>query len=296
MMNSNDLFKGIILAGGSGSRLFPSTFAISKQLIPIYDKPMIYYSLSTLMMAKIRDILIISTPDHMPIYKKLLGNGSNLGIKISYKVQEKPEGIAQAFIIGEEFISNKNVALILGDNLFYGDNFQEKLIKATSFNSGGTIFSCVVDNPQDFGVVELDNDDRILSIEEKPSSPKSNQVITGLYFYDNNVIKISKGLKPSRRGELEITDINLNYLKKDLLRLNNLGEGFVWLDTGTPNALLEASNFIMAVEKRHGFKVGCIEEIAFKNNWITREQFAKIIDIYPSNNYGLHLKNVLNKI
>lgn len=296
MMNSNDLFKGIILAGGSGSRLFPSTFAISKQLIPIYDKPMIYYSLSTLMMAKIRDILIISTPDHMPIYKKLLGNGSNLGIKISYKVQEKPEGIAQAFIIGEEFISNKNVALILGDNLFYGDNFQEKLIKATSFNSGGTIFSCVVDNPQDFGVVELDNDDRILSIEEKPSSPKSNQVITGLYFYDNNVIKISKGLKPSRRGELEITDINLTYLKKDLLRLNNLGEGFVWLDTGTPNALLEASNFIMAVEKRHGFKVGCIEEIAFKNNWITREQFAKIIDIYPSNNYGLHLKNVLNKI
>ncbi len=296
MMNSNDLFKGIILAGGSGSRLFPSTFAISKQLIPIYDKPMIYYSLSTLMMAKIRDILIISTPDHMPIYKKLLGNGSNLGIKISYKVQEKPEGIAQAFIIGEEFISNKNVALILGDNLFYGDNFQEKLIKATSFNSGGTIFSCVVDNPQDFGVVELDNDDRILSIEEKPSSPKSNQVITGLYFYDNNVIKISKGLKPSTRGELEITDINLTYLKKDLLRLNNLGEGFVWLDTGTPNALLEASNFIMAVEKRHGFKVGCIEEIAFKNNWITREQFAKIIDIYPSNNYGLHLKNVLNKI
>tara|TARA_B100001248_G_scaffold217788_1_gene173060 strand:+ start:23166 stop:24056 length:891 start_codon:yes stop_codon:yes gene_type:complete len=296
MMNSNDLFKGIILAGGSGSRLFPSTFAISKQLIPIYDKPMIYYSLSTLMMAKIRDILIISTPDHMPIYKKLLGNGSNLGIKISYKVQEKPEGIAQAFIIGEEFISNKNVALILGDNLFYGDNFQEKLIKATSFNSGGTIFSCVVDNPQDFGVVELDNDDRILSIEEKPSLPKSNQVITGLYFYDNNVIKISKGLKPSRRGELEITDINLTYLKKDLLRLNNLGEGFVWLDTGTPNALLEASNFIMAVEKRHGFKVGCIEEIAFKNNWITREQFAKIIDIYPSNNYGLHLKNVLNKI
>ncbi len=296
MMNSNDLFKGIILAGGSGSRLFPSTFAISKQLIPIYDKPMIYYSLSTLMMAKIRDILIISTPDHMPIYKKLLGNGSNLGIKISYKVQEKPEGIAQAFIIGEEFISNKNVALILGDNLFYGDNFQEKLIKATSFNSGGTIFSCVVDNPQDFGVVELDNNDRILSIEEKPSSPKSNQVITGLYFYDNNVIKISKGLKPSRRGELEITDINLSYLKKDLLRLNNLGEGFVWLDTGTPNALLEASNFIMAVEKRHGFKVGCIEEIAFKNNWITREQFAKIIDIYPSNNYGLHLKNVLNKI
>lgn len=296
MMNSNDLFKGIILAGGSGSRLFPSTFAISKQLIPIYDKPMIYYSLSTLMMAKIRDILIISTPDHMPIYKKLLGNGSNLGIKISYKVQEKPEGIAQAFIIGEEFISNKNVALILGDNLFYGDNFQEKLIKATSFSSGGTIFSCVVDNPQDFGVVELDNDDRILSIEEKPSSPKSNQVITGLYFYDNNVIKISKGLKPSKRGELEITDINLAYLKKDLLRLNNLGEGFVWLDTGTPNALLEASNFIMAVEKRHGFKVGCIEEIAFKNNWITREQFAKIIDIYPSNNYGLHLKNVLNKI
>ncbi len=288
-------YKGIILAGGKGTRLFPSTIALSKQMIPIYDKPMIYYSLSTLMLAGIKDILIISSPEHLSFYKSLFGSGDKIGIDISYEVQENPEGIAQAFLIGEDFVSNDNVALILGDNLFYGEAFSEKLQKATSFEKGGTIFSCAVNNPEDFGVVEVDGNNSIVSIEEKPISPKSNQAVTGLYFYDNEVINIAKNLKASDRGELEITDINIEYLKSDSLRLINLGRGFTWLDTGTPDALLEASNFIQTIEKRQGLKVACIEEIAYKKDWISKEQLKNISQALPKNSYGSYLLDVLNK-
>ncbi len=292
---NNIKYKGIILAGGRGTRLFPSTAALSKQMIPIYDKPMIYYSLSTLMLSGIQDILIISSPEHLPNYKHLLGNGNNIGINISYKVQENPGGIAQAFLIGEDFISNDNVALILGDNLFYGESFSEKLQKAISFKKGGAIFSCAVNNPEDFGVVETDKDNNIISIEEKPISPKSNQAVTGLYFYDNEVVNIAKNLKASERGELEITDINKEYLNRKLLRLNNLGRGFTWLDTGTPDALLEASNFIQTIEKRQGLKVACIEEIAFRKEWITKEQLTKISENLPKNSYVNYLRQIINE-
>ena len=284
--------KGIILAGGSGTRLNPLTKAISKQLIPVYDKPMIYYPLSTLMLAGIKDILIISTPHDLPKFIDLFGDGQEIGLNISYQEQPKPEGIAQAFIIGEEFIGNDSVCLILGDNIFYGHSLSLTLQEMANLKSGGCIFGYWVSDPQRYGVVEFNNNHEVISIEEKPKIPKSNYAVPGLYFYDNEVVGIVKNLKPSARGELEITDINLSYLKKGNLKVKLLGRGYAWLDTGTPDSLLDASNYIATMERRQGLKIGCIEEVAFRMGYIDKKQFEGIIERLPVNDYRNYLEMI----
>jgi len=286
--------KGIILAGGSGTRLHPITKGVSKQLLPIYDKPMIYYPLSVLMLADIQDILIISTPEDLPNYKKLLGDGSNFGIRLEYAEQPSPDGLAQAFIIGEEFINNDSVCLILGDNIFWGHGFSPLLKKAASKSNGATVFGYQVNDPKRFGVVEFDQDNKAISIEEKPDNPKSNFAVTGLYFYDNNVIEIAKTIKPSHRGELEITSINQVYLEQKKLNVELLGRGFAWLDTGTFDSLLEASMFVATIEKRQGYKIACLEEIAWKNGWIDNARMLELSKIFSKNCYGKYLYDVMN--
>ena len=286
--------KGIILAGGSGTRLYPITKSISKQLLPVYDKPMIYYPLSTLMLAKIKDILIISTHDDLPKYKKLLGNGKQFGIKISYAEQKKPNGLAQAFVIGEKFIGKDDVCLVLGDNIFYGNKFTEILLKAKNNKGRATVFGQYVRDPERFGVVELDKKGKVLSLEEKPSKPKSNYAVVGLYFYDNKVVEYAKNLKPSKRGEYEITDLNKVYLNNNKLDCEVFGRGFAWLDTGTISALNDASNYVRSIEDISGIKICVPEEIAFNNGWITKETLKQAIKNYSTTNYGKHLQNVLN--
>lgn len=285
--------KGIILAGGSGTRLYPLTKVISKQLLPIYDKPMIYYPLSVLMLAGIREILIISTQRDIGNYEDLLGDGSNWGIEIQYKVQPSPNGLPEAFILGEEFIGSDSVCLILGDNIFYGQGFSTLLKKSFHLNEGGLIYLYQVSDPQRFGIAELDQDLNIKSIEEKPDNPKSNYAVTGLYFYDNKVIEIAKNLKPSDRGELEITSINQEYLKQGLLKTKILGRGFAWLDTGTAESLLDAGQFVQTIEKRQGYKIACIEEIAYKNNLINKDQLLNIIQSYNPCDYRDYLSSIL---
>lgn len=289
-------YKGIVLAGGFGTRLHPVTKGISKHLLPIYDKPMVYYPISVLMLAGIKEILIISTSEDIKSYKKLLGDGSQLGLSFSYVVQERPEGLAQAFILGEDFIGDDNVALILGDNIFYGQNFSKKLLDAKNSNLGATIFGYHVMDPERFGVVELDNNNNIVSIIEKPNEPKSNYAITGLYFYNNKVIDYAKSIKPSKRGELEITDINKIYLSNNNLKVKLLGRGFAWLDAGTHDSLLEASSFVQTIEKRQGLKIACLEEIAFDNKWIDKSLLLKESDKYKNNDYGKYLKYLFNQI
>jgi len=285
--------KGIILAGGFGTRLYPITLGVTKQLLPVYDKPMIYYPLSVLMLAGIRDILIISTPQDLPIFLNVLGDGIQLGLNISYKEQAKPEGLAQAFIIGKEFIGNDRVSLVLGDNIFYGQGFQATLQKAAQLKKGGIIFAYWVKDPSQYGVVEFDKDFRAVSIEEKPQKPKSHYAIPGLYFYDNNVIQIASCLKPSARGELEITDVNRAYLERGELRVETLGRGYAWLDTGTHDSLLEAGMFIQAIEKRQGLKIACIEEIAYHMGFIDAEQLQRLAQPLLKSGYGEYLMQIL---
>ena len=284
--------KGIILAGGSGTRLYPLTMVTSKQLLPIYDKPMIYYPLSTLMLAGIRDILIISTPQDLPNFEGLLGDGSRYGINLSYKVQPSPNGLAQAFILGEEFIGNDNCAMILGDNIFHGNGFTEQLKRAVNNEGRATVFGYYVDDPERFGVVEFDKNGQVISLEEKPEKPKSNYAVTGLYFYDNNVVKYAKTLKPSQRGELEITDLNKIYLSEGKLDVITIGRGYGWLDTGTIDSFYNASEYIRVLETRQGLKVACLEEISYKNGWINKEELLKSAKMYGKSPYGKHLKNV----
>jgi glucose-1-phosphate thymidylyltransferase len=290
----NSIFKGIILAGGSGTRLHPITLTVSKQLLPIYDKPMIYYPLSVLMLAGIKDILIISTPQDLGNYKDLLGDGSNFGIKIDYLPQPNPDGLAQAFIIGEDFIGNDSIALVLGDNIFYGQHFSENLKVAASNKHGATIFAYHVNDPTRFGVVEFDEDGNAISLEEKPKKPKSNYAVTGLYFYDNDVIDIAKSIKPSKRGELEITDVNIKYLKNRNLKVKLLGRGFAWLDTGTHDSLLGAGQFVQTIEHRQGLKIACLEEIAFNNNWLTYNETLNRAKKLSNTSYGQYLLKMLN--
>lgn len=284
--------KGIILAGGSGTRLYPLTMVTSKQLLPIYDKPMIYYPLSTLMLAGIRDILIISTPHDLPNFEKLLGDGSRYGINISYKVQPSPDGLAQAFILGEEFIGDDNCAMILGDNIFHGNGLTNQLKKAVENKGRATVFGYYVEDPERFGVVEFDENGKAISLEEKPEKPKSNYAVTGLYFYDNKVCEYVKSLKPSERGELEITDLNKIYLEKGKLDVITLGRGYGWLDTGTVDSLSEASEYIRVVENRQGLKIACLEEISYKNGWINKETLLESAEKYGKSPYGQHLRNV----
>ena len=285
--------KGIVLAGGSGSRLYPVTRGISKHLLPIYDKPMVYYPLSVLMLAGIRDILIITTPEDRDGYIRLLGDGSNFGISLSYAVQPSPDGLAQAFIIGEDFIGDDRVCLILGDNIFYGPNFTPRLKKAMSREVGATVFGYQVKNPEQFGVVEFDDKMRAISIEEKPARPRSNYAVTGLYFYDNDVVEIAKQVKPSDRGELEITSVNQAYMERGTLNVELLGRGFAWLDTGTHDSLLAAAQFVETIEKRQGYKIACLEEIAWRNGWLTSEQVYGLAQPMAKNGYGQYLLELL---
>lgn len=287
--------KGIILAGGAGTRLYPSTLAVSKQILTVYDKPMIYYPMSTLMLAKIKDVLIISTPRDLPCYEELFGDGSQLGMHIEYAVQDKPRGLADAFIIGEKFIGDDSVCLVLGDNIFYGYGFSERLARASARKSGATIFGYHVSNPTAFGVVEYDKDWNVLSIEEKPEHPKSNYAVPGLYFYDNDVIEIAKNVKPSARGEIEITSINNEYLKRGSLKVELFGRGMAWLDTGTHRAMLDAANFIEAVQTRQGLYVACLEEIAYNNGFINKEQLLSQADKLKTTEYGQYLYKLAGK-
>ncbi len=287
--------KGIILAGGAGTRLYPITQSISKQIIPVYDKPMIYYPLSVLMLAGIREILIISTPEDIGLYENLLGNGKQLGLDISYKIQPSPDGLAQAFILGEEFIGDDNVCMILGDNIFYGYNFRSILEDAASLEDGAIVFGYYVNDPERYGVVDFDETGKVMSIEEKPKQPKSNYAVTGLYFYSNDVVQKAKSLKPSARGELEITDLNRIYLEENKLNVKLLGRGFAWLDTGTHDSLLQASNFIATIEQRQGLKVSCIEEIAYKKGFISKEQLIELAQPLSKNQYGEYLLRLAEK-
>lgn len=281
--------KGIILAGGSGTRLYPITKGISKQLIPVYDKPMIYYPLSTLMLAGIRDILVISTPEYTPLFESLLGDGSYFGINLSYKVQEHPNGLAEAFILGKEFIGSDSVCLILGDNIYYGRGLSKQLQEAAKKEDGATVFGYHVNDPERFGVVEFDENMHALSIEEKPEHPKSNYAVTGLYFYDNDVVEIAENLKPSDRGELEITDVNKEYLKRGKLDVKIMGRGYAWLDTGTHDSMLEAASFISTIQKRQNLKVACLEEIAYRMGWITKAKLIELAQPLKKNDYGQYL-------
>ena len=285
-------FKGIILAGGTGKRLHPITLAVSKQMLPIYDKPMIYYPLSILMLSGIKEILIISSPEDMPLYKRFLGNGSTFGISLEYCVQPSPDGLAQAFILGKKFIGNSNVSLALGDNIFYGENLTTRLNSAVSNLTGATLFGYHVKKPDEFGVIEFDKNGNVISIEEKPKNPKSNYAITGLYFYDNDVVSIAETIKPSKRNELEITDLNKIYLKLKKIEVVKMGRGYAWFDAGSVDNLHEVSQLIKSIENRMGYKIGCIEEIALKNNWITKKKLKIIAKKYYNSEYGLYVKSL----
>jgi glucose-1-phosphate thymidylyltransferase len=287
--------KGIILAGGSGTRLYPLTKAISKQILPIYDKPMIYYPLSVLMLANIRDILIISTPTDIHLFESLLGDGSQIGLAIKYKVQPSPDGLAQAFLLGEEFIGGDSCCLVLGDNIFYGYNFSKLLVEASEIKKGATVFGYYVNDPDRYGVAEFDEQGNVLSLEEKPKEPKSNYAVTGLYFYDNSVVAKAKTIKPSPRGELEITDLNKIYLAEKTLNVKLLGRGMAWLDTGTHQSMLQASNFVESIEERQGLKVACLEEIAFRKGYISREQLTELAKPLLKNQYGQYLMKIMNE-
>lgn len=284
--------KGIVLAGGSGTRLYPLTKSVSKQIMPVYDKPMIYYPLSTLMLAGISEILIISTPRDLPVFRDLLGSGEQIGLKLSYAVQEEPRGLAEAFVIGEEFIGNDHVALVLGDNIFYGQNFSDTLKRVVEREEGATVFGYYVKNPEGYGVAEFDEQMNVISMEEKPEHPKSNYAIPGLYFYDNDVVEIAKTIQPSDRGELEITSINNEYLKRGKLKMQLLGHGFAWLDTGNPDALMEAANYIATIQKRQGLYVSCIEEIAYKRGFIDKEQLKRVAQELLKTPYGEYLMEI----
>lgn len=292
MTNSSNFNKGIILAGGTGSRLFPATLAVSKQLLTVYDKPLVYYPLSVLMLAGIRDVLLISAPDQLPAFERLMGDGGQLGISIRYAPQPKPEGLAQAFLIGREFVGDDNVALVLGDNIFYGQGFQALLARAAARRDGATVFAYAVKDPQRYGVVQLDSNGRAESLEEKPARPRSNLAVTGLYFYDNHVLDAATDLQPSSRGELEITDINRRYLEQGRLHVEILGRGFAWLDTGTHESLMQAASFVQTIEQRQGLKIACIEEIAYRRGYIGAEQLRSLAADYP-NDYGQYLRSLL---